>query len=421
MRCEVVAIGTELLLGQVVDTNSAWIGARLARAGIDVHHRTTVGDNVGRIAAALGVALGRSDAVLACGGLGPTPDDVTREALAQVLGVPLVPDAAALARARDRFAHRGQPMPPGNARQAEVPAGATVIPQTLGTAPGLICPVGAKVVYAVPGVPHEMADMVERGVLPDLASRSPAPATMESRMVRTWGRSESAVAEVVAPRLAALDAVPGAPTLAFLADARGVAVRITAKAATTAAATALLDAEEESLRRLLGADVFGVDDQTLAQVVGERLAGQGRTLGVAESLTGGLVGAHLTTVAGASGWFLGSIVAYGPGVKAAVLGVPVGPVVGADAAAAMAGGARRLLGSDVGLALTGVAGPASQEGQPVGTVWVGVDLGGEVTTHHAVLHGDRARVRELAALTGLDLLRRRLLSDRPGRGAGRRS
>ncbi|MGH9286670.1 MAG: molybdopterin-binding protein, partial [Acidimicrobiales bacterium] len=233
MRAEIVAVGTELLLGDVVDTNSAWLARRLAQAGIDCHFHVKVGDNVDRIAGALRQALGRSDAVVVCGGLGPTPDDVTREAIAAVMGVALVADPAVLERVRARFAARGREMPPSNARQAEVPAGATVIEQRVGTAPGLICPVEGRVVYAVPGVPHELEEMVDRAVLADLASRGPVGrgVTIASRLLRTWGLSESALAERLAPRVEALGARAAAglastPTIAFLASGmEGIAVR----------------------------------------------------------------------------------------------------------------------------------------------------------------------------------------------------
>ncbi|HLH46386.1 MAG TPA: molybdopterin-binding protein [Acidimicrobiales bacterium] len=230
MRCEILAVGTELLLGQVVDTNSAWIGEQLALAGIDCLLQVKVGDNQARIVRALRDALARADAVICCGGLGPTQDDITREAIAEVLGVGLETRAELVEVIQGLFASRGRPMPANNLRQAQVPAGATVIPQTRGTAPGLICPLGDRVVYAVPGVPHEMREMLERAVIPDLVARSGVRATIRSRTLRTAGLGESAVAELIAPRLEALD-VTGNPTIAFLASGiEGMKVRITARA-----------------------------------------------------------------------------------------------------------------------------------------------------------------------------------------------
>ena len=228
MRCEVVAIGTELLLGQIVDTNSAWIGEQLAIAGIDSHFQTKVGDNLGRIVASLRLALERSDAVIACGGLGPTQDDITREAIAEVMGVQLVRDPAIAERIRALFASRGRHMTANNLRQAEVPEGASMIAEMPGTAPGLICPIGDKVIYAVPGVPHEMRTMVSATVLPDLRRRAGVPAVIRSRVLRTWGQTESGLAELLAQRITELDAL-GTATLAFQASGiEGIKVRITA-------------------------------------------------------------------------------------------------------------------------------------------------------------------------------------------------
>ena len=410
MIAEVVAVGTELLLGQIVDTNSSWIGQRLAEAGIDSHFQVKVGDNHGRIVAALRAALARSDAVVVCGGLGPTQDDITREAIAEVMGVALARDEEVLERIRTMFAARQRPMAATNVRQADVPEGATVIPQTRGTAPGLICPVGDKVIYAMPGVPHEMYDMMERAVVPDLQARSGERAVILSRTLRTWGLPESTLAEQVAPRVEALDAGGGNPTIAFLASGiEGIKVRITAKAPSEEEARKLLAAEEEELSALLGDIVFGVDDQSMETAVGTRLAALGLTLAVAESLTGGLVASRLVNVPGASSWFRGGVVAYDPEVKFTVLGVPRGPVVSAPAAAAMAEGVRRLLGADVGLATTGVAGPEAMEGRDPGTVFLGLALPGapgEAVELH--LPGDRDRVRQFTAISLLDQLRRRL-------------
>ncbi len=422
MRCEVVAVGTELLLGQIVDTNSAWIGERLARAGVDCHFQTRVGDNIERIVVALQVALGRSDAVVVCGGLGPTPDDVTREALSVLLGVPLVRDDEVLARIRALFAGRGRAMASSNERQADVPVGATVIEQRRGTAPGLICPVGSaggagarpdaaggSVIYAVPGVPREMTEMVERAVVPDLEARMGQRSAIVSRVLRVWGEAESALAERLASRLAALDAA-GNPTIAFLASGiEGIQVRITAKATTAEAAAAVLDAEEADLRSVLGEQVFGVDDQTMESAVAGLLGEYGLTLGLAESMTGGLIASRLTSVPGASTWFRGGVVSYAGEVKFDLLGVPPGPVVSEPAARAMAEGARRVLGADVGLAVTGVAGPGDHEGVPAGTVVVGLALAEASEASRLRLPGDRVTVTQLGAISALDVLRRRLL------------
>jgi nicotinamide-nucleotide amidase len=405
-----VAVGTELLLGQIVDTNSAWIGEQLALAGIDVNFGSTVGDNLDRIVSALRIALDRNDAVLLCGGLGPTQDDITRDAIAEVMAVPLELDDAVAARIEQMFAARGRVMAANNLRQAEVPVGARAIqdPQP-GTAPGLICPIGEKVVYAVPGVPHEMRTIVSSAIIPDLRARSGEPSVILSRVLRTWGESESRLAELLADRIRLLDRT-GNPTIAFLASGiEGLKVRITAKAVDEPTASELLSREEADLRALLGELVFGVDDQNMEGAVADLLEAHGLTLGLAESLTGGLMGSRLTDAEGASDFFKGSIVSYGSEVKYSVLGVPEGPVVSARAAEAMASGASRVLGSDVGLAVTGVAGPAEQDGQPVGTVFIGLAIDRDVDSIELHLPGDRRRIREFTAISALDVLRRRLL------------
>jgi len=409
MECETLAVGTELLLGQITNTNAAWIGEQLALRGIDHHRQVVVGDNLARIVAALQEALGRADAVIVCGGLGPTQDDITREAIAEVMGVELRRDGSLVDAMRDVFARRGREMPASNLRQADVPVGATPIRQRVGTAPGLICPVGDKVIYAVPGVPHEMREMLERAVLPDLESRAGERRVIVSRVLRVWGESESRLAELLAPRMAALDET-GDVTLAFLASGiEGIRVRLTAAGASAPEVDARLDEEETQVRAILGDRIFSSADEPMEAVVGQLVEERGLTLAVAESLTGGLLASRLVTVPGASAWFRGGVVAYDSEVKFDLLDVPEGPVVSEACAKAMAAGARRRLGADLGLSTTGVAGPVEQEGQPVGTVWLGMAVGDEVDAVQLRLSGDRDRIRQLSVTSALDRLRRRLL------------
>ncbi len=417
MRAEVLAVGTELLLGQIVDTNSAWIGEQLALSGIDCHFQTKVGDNLDRIVLALRAALARSEAVIVCGGLGPTQDDITREAIAAVMNVPLNRDESVLGRIRDMFAARGREMAANNGRQADVPRGARVIEQRIGTAPGLVCPVGNKVVYALPGVPYEMQEMMERAVLPDLRERGSEPSVILSRTLRTWGLAESTLAERLEPRIDALaEGGEGVPTIAFLASGiEGIKVRLTVKASSREAAATALAEEERLVRSVLGDVVFGIDDETMEHAVGRELLARGLTLGVAESLTGGLLASRIVAVPGASEWFAGGIVAYATEVKKGLLGVPEGPVVSLDAARAMAEGALTSLGSDVALSTTGVAGPASQEGHAPGTVFIGLCFRGEeAEAFDARLPGDRERVRQMTVISAVNALRLRLLSRRAG-------
>ena len=415
MRVEIVAVGTELLLGQIPDTNSQWLGEQLAANGISSHFHQHVGDNHERIVLAFRTALARSDAMIVCGGLGPTQDDITRAALAEVMNVPLDRDEALVATIRSMFESRGRVMPDNNLLQADVPRGASIIAQTRGTAPGLICNVGLKVVYAVPGVPYEMSEMFERAILPDLLQRqrdAGETAVIQSRVLRTWGASESALAEAVAERFDAL-ANDERVTIAFLASGiEGIKVRITARGDDDADAQLLLADEERTVRALieerLGDIIFGADDETMEDVVAKQLLARGLTLAVAESLTGGLIASRLVNVAGASKWFRGGVVSYASQVKFDVLGVPEGPVVSAEAAEAMASGVRKLLGADVGLSVTGVAGPEEQDGQVAGTVFVGIDLGDRVENVALRLPGDRPRVRAYSAISALDVLRRNL-------------
>lgn len=413
MRCDVLAVGTELLLGQIIDSNSAWIGGELATRGIDSLLQVKVGDNVGRIERQLRRLLVDADAVIICGGLGPTHDDLTRDAIAAVMGVELVPDDAVAEVIRAMFAARGRPMAANNLRQALVPVGAEIIAQTRGTAPGLICPVTidgvAKVVYAVPGVPHEMQDMVHRAVLPDLQRRNGTSEVILSRVLRTWGDSESGLNERLDDVIAELDRA-GSPTLAFLASGwEGLKIRLTAKAPTIDECRAQLERWDAAVRSRVGELVFGVDDDTMESVVLDLCRERGWTLAVAESVTGGLVGGRLTSVAGSSDVFKGGIISYASDVKRSLLGVGEGPVVSESAAREMAHGVRVALGADVAVSLTGVAGPEQQDGQPVGTLFVGVVGPGFDAVRQARLPGLRDQMRQFSVITALGFLREQLV------------
>ncbi len=422
MRCEVVAVGTELLLGQIVDTNSSWIGEQLAAAGIDSHHQTKVGDNLERIVAALRLALSRSDAVIVCGGLGPTHDDITRDAIASVMGVEMHRDDEVAERIRRMFYRRDRRMSDNNLRQADVPSGARVMPVQPGTAPGLICPIPAsatqdrdpqasgKVIYAVPGVPWEMREMVSHCVLADLQVRAGSRHVICSRTLRTWGHSESELAELLDDEIRSLDAT-GAATIAFLASGmEGLKVRITTKAVSEAAGDRALKQVETRVRSLLGAAVFGVDDETMESVVLDLLRARGLTLGLAESVTGGLISARLSDVAGASDVLRGGVVPYDRSLKVHVLGTPDCNAVSEQMVLAMANGARRVLGADVGLATTGAAGPAAHEGARPGTVWIGLTFDGHSEARRIRFNMDRSMVRQLSVITALNFLRTRLLA-----------
>jgi nicotinamide-nucleotide amidase len=411
VRVEVVGVGTELLLGQIANTNARWIGERLAAIGADVLYQQVVGDNLERIVACLTLAASRSEAVLVTGGLGPTEDDITRDAIAAVMGVPLERDPAIERWLRDRFAgFAAGAMPENNLRQADVPVGARTIDNPEGSAPGLVATLdGGTVVYAMPGVPTEMHAMMEGAVLPQLGA-SIGAAVVRSRTLRCTGIGESRVAELLA------DLFPDStnPSLAYLASAGEVKVRLTARADSVERAESMIEPLAAEVRRRLGDVVFSADDESLEAVVGRLLRTTGRRLACAESLTGGSVGARITSVPGASAVFAGSAVVYTSLAKHEVLGVSRatidGPgVVSRECALEMAAGARRLYSTEVAVSLTGAAGPEPHAGAAPGTVWIGLD--GDDDVVHArgyVAAGDRARVRRWAEQAALDLVRRYL-------------
>ncbi len=398
MRCEVVAIGTELLLGQIVDSNSSWIGEQLALIGIDSHFQVKVGDNPDRMEFCIRQALDRGVAVICCGGLGPTQDDITREVIARVMGVELHRDEAMVAKIERLFQSRGRVMTDNNRRQADIPEGGYPIPQMPGTAPGLVCPVGDKVIYAVPGVPHEMRDMMRGTILPDLHRRSGETAVIRSRVLRTWGHSESGLAEILGPRIEELDDL-GNPTLAFQASGiEGLKVRITAKSEDEEIAGQILAAEEALIRGLLGDLIFAVDDETMESVVLDELGRQGMTLAVAESLTGGIMSSRLSNVDPALATFRGGLIC-----------VPAEDgLAGEDRAIAQARRAQAELAADVGLAAVA---PGAGEDELRGTVFLAAVIGDREYSQPISLPGDRNRMRNFSVISVMNFLRKKLSSN----------
>lgn len=400
LTAAVVAVGDELLLGDTVNTNASWLGGRLARAGVSVVSSVMVGDDPVRLQQALRRALQDADVVLVTGGLGPTSDDLTREAVAAVAAAPLVRDPELARRLADRFASYGAAMPPDVLRQADVPRGGVALANPVGTAPGLRLRIGDRVLYALPGPPSELR-AVAAAVLEELAARSAT--VLHTRTVHTAGLGESAVAELVQAAVSP----PTGVALAYLAGSGAVRVRFTGT-------------DDVVLRRLadraaaaLGEAVWGRDDDRLDEVVHRLLAAAGATVAVAESLTGGLIGAALSRLPGSSATFRGALVVYATELKEVLAGVP-GPLlasagaVSAQTAGALAAGARERLGATYGLGATGVAGPTEQEGQPVGTVHLAVRGPDGTVVRSLRLAGDRDRVRQLCVVSALDLLRRQL-------------
>ncbi len=411
MIVETLAVGTELLLGQITNTNAKEIAIRLAESGFTHLNQTVVGDNAGRIESAIRRAAERSDALIITGGIGPTADDITRDAVAAVAGVPLVYDKTYEQVLRDRWSRLrpGRHFPESNLRQAYRPEGAHVVVNSKGSAPGFRIRVGECWVFALPGVPAEMLGMVDGLVLPFLREEAGDGRVVVSRVLRSWGMSEAKVGE----ELQELFDKSENPTIAFLASAGEIRIRITALAESDAAARSLIVPVENEVRDRIGGRIFGADDETIERVLRKELESRGWTIGTAESATGGLVGRRLTSLPGASETFRGSVVAYASDLKTSILGVPDATidehgVVSEATAEAMARGARSVLGVDVAVAVTGSAGPEPLE-QPVGTMIVAVatPLCSMVRTMH--LPGDRERVRTYAATAALHLVLRAIL------------
>ncbi|MBA3630547.1 MAG: competence/damage-inducible protein A [Actinobacteria bacterium] len=405
MNAEIIGVGTELLLGQIADTNAQHISTALAEIGVDVHRHTAVGDNPKRMTLVIKEALARCDAVIITGGLGPTPDDITREGVAAALGLELRRDPELVALIRAIFKIRNRAMPESNLRQADLPAGARAIAPE-GTAPGFTLDGPTGVIFALPGVPWEMKAMLEKAVLPELTVRSGAAAIV-SRQILVLGLGESLTHEKIADLV---DAQTN-PTIAYLAGKGQVRVRVTAKAGSQANAAALIDPVEEAIRARLGPAAVPGDHDSLTTALPAMLLARAATVAAAESLTGGLIGVELTRGPGASEFFRGSLVCYSDEAKRDVAGVPQSVLdrsgaVSEQTAAALAEGAASRLGADLGVAATGVAGPGEQGGQPVGTVFVGACWGGRTVARRAFTYGDRDNIRALAVTAALDLGRR---------------
>ena len=405
MIVEVIAVGTELLLGQIVNSNAATIGSALAERGYDAHYQQVVGDNISRISETIRVAIGRSDAVIITGGIGPTQDDLTREAVCEATGLGMQFSESYAAHLRDWWDRRGRAMPDTNLQQAEHPEGAELLMNPKGTAPGLALEHDGTMIFVVPGVPAEMQHLLHEEVLPRLAARAGGEAVIVSRLLRTWGRSESDVA-------AKLDDLYGRstnPSLAFLASSGEIKVRLTAKADDRAAALALIEPMESEVRSRLGEAVFGADDEAIERVLLRLLSDLGYTIGTSESMTGGLVSAALTSLPGSSSVVRGGLVAYDPELKRKLLAVEdISAVVNAETAEAMANRGRDFLEVDVCVSVTGSAGPEPLE-EPPGTIFIAVATPDRVAARRLTMVGDRERVRTFAVTSALHLTRLALI------------
>jgi nicotinamide-nucleotide amidase len=415
MRIEVVTIGDELLLGYTIDTNAAHLARQLAAIGVEIVRRTTCGDTAESIATAVREALDRSGAVITTGGLGPTSDDLTKPSIAALFGREMLLDEEHLAWMKDRWATRFQrPMPEANVQQAMLPAGARKLRNNHGSAPGIwLEDERGRWVAMLPGVPREMRGMLADTLLPLIEARlGDARQVVRSRTLRTTGIGESAIADLVAT----LPDGVGDVGLAYLPNADGTDLRLTVRGAGPDDADARLAEGASRLRLLLGEWIYGEDGADLAEVVLERCRTRGLTIGVAESCTGGLLGARLTAIPGSSDVVEGGVIAYSYEVKTSMLGVAPGLLathgaVSEPVARAMASGAREAVGVDAALAITGIAGPGGgTDAKPVGTVWIALDVQGTVEARRFLMIGDRAEIRHRSAQAALEMLRRRLLA-----------
>jgi nicotinamide-nucleotide amidase len=407
MNAAVLSIGTELTRGELVNSNAAWLGEQLTALGFEVTEHVTVGDDIARIVEVLERLCRSNRVVVSTGGLGPTTDDLTTEAVARTLGVPLVRDDASLERIRNLFASFGRSMSPSNEKQADFPQGAEVLANDYGTAPGFAIPIHDATLFVLPGVPREMKHIFEERVIPRIA----ALAERKSHQIhlRTFGMPESQLGDA----LAGLEAeIPGL-TIGYRASFPEIELKLLVRADNIQEAQALAERAREEVMRRVGDVVFGDREDTFAGAVGRCLRDRGLTLGVAESCTGGLVGAMLTSVPGSSEFLLLDAVVYSNAAKSAVLGVSEETLrgygaVSEETALAMALGALRVSGADLAVSITGIAGPGGgTDEKPVGTVWIALATkGGSTRVRHYRMWGGRERIRTLSAYTALRMVQR---------------
>lgn len=415
MSAEIICVGTELLLGNILNKNAQYLAQQLANLGIPHYYQTVVGDNVARLKHAISIARHRSQILIFTGGLGPTPDDLTTETLADFFGAPLREQPEILEDIAQKYAARGRVMTPSNRKQALIPQGAKILPNPPGTAPGIIWePISNLHILTFPGVPSEMQRMWHETAVPYLKSLGYGQEIIYSRTLKFWGIAESALAE----RVSAFLNLPN-PTVAPYASRGEVKLRVSAKAASEVEAQQLIAPIAQQLQAIAGLDYYGHDEQSLASVVGQLLRDAGHTLGIAESCTGGGLGQMLTAVSGSSQYFVGGVISYANQVKT-LLGVNSQDIatqgaVSATVAAQMAGRVRSHLATTWGLSITGIAGPdGGTADKPVGLVYIGLagpDDARVQTFEHRYGQGkERDLIRHLSACTALDHLRRELLT-----------
>lgn len=413
MNAEIIAVGTELLLGQIVNTNAQFLAQELASLGMGVYYHTVVGDNLQRLVQTFQQAWERSQVVILTGGLGPTTDDITREGVALALDRPLSFHEDVWQEITSQMWRTNRPIPENNRRQAMVPQGATVLSNPRGTAPGLAIAEGSRLAVLLPGPPREMQPMFIDYVRPLLLERI-GHGVILSRNLRVIGIGESALEEQIADLIAAQNN----PTIALYASLGELQIRITAKAEDEAAAHDLIAPIEAAIRQRIGSAIYGIDADTIPGVLGQLLRERGYQLALAESCTGGLLGSMITDVPGSSDYFGAGYITYSNAAKQSMLEVPMQLIaehgaVSAACAQAMAAGARRASGADVGIAITGIAGPDGGSAEkPVGTVYIAVDAPEGELVEELALRGDRAAIRARSAKTAINLARLLLLGEK---------
>lgn len=410
MIVEIVSTGSELLLGQIVNTNAPYLARKLNEFGYDAVYQTTVGDNRRRMTRVFSIALNRADIVITSGGLGPTLGDITKEVAADLLGRKMYLHEPSVEQIKKFFVRRNLPMTQNNMRQAMMPEGAIIVENHRGTAPGVIVEQGGKTIIHLPGPPLELEYMFEESILPYLQKRFGGQGIIVSRVLRTYGLGESAMDEQLRDVLLAQKN----PTIALLARSGEIHVRLTAKGASEQAACQLIDGMEAKLRERIGEYIFGTDDDTLEMVVGKMLTDQRRTIALAESCTGGAVTARLTDVPGSSAYLVGSVVSYSNRIKIDAVGVPASILqahgaVSEETARAMAEGIRNRFAVDIGVGITGIAGPeGGTPEKPVGLVYIAVSGSQGTDASEERFVGQRSTVRLRTANAALDMVRRYL-------------
>jgi nicotinamide-nucleotide amidase len=409
MKCEIIAVGTELLLGNIVNSNARYLSEKLAELGIDVHYHIAVGDNIGRLREVIETSLKRSDIIITTGGLGPTDDDLTKDGVAEALGLKLIPHKQSLEKIEGYFKGADRPMPECNRKQGYIPEGAMVLENDNGTAPGIMIEKDEKVIILLPGPPKEMMPMFTKQVYDYLKVKSDF--VIRSKTLRVVGVGESTIQEKLQP---IFDAQSN-PTIAPYAKDGEVHLRITAKCQNEIEANTKLQEMEAKVADILQDNIYGYDEESLEYIVYKLLKAKNMTLSIAESCTGGMISGRMANVSGVSSVFMNAIVTYSNEAKMKFLNVQEKTLmehgaVSAETAEEMAKGIMRVSGTDIGLSVTGIAGPEGGTAEkPVGLFYIGIAIGDIVENHRFYYPGSRDRIRSIATIRALDILRKKLL------------